>query len=159
MGSDIRSCTEVRDAVGRWEYVPYFPFSGGRSYAVFGFIGGERNYSHSPVLASDRWVPKDATPKTRSLFLDEDGPKGYHRVSWLSLREMLDYDYEQVFWDRRVAKQTANNVWDGAALAEEGEGRHVTMREFLGPWYFDVLSVLRRFGAPEDVRIIFGFSS
>jgi hypothetical protein len=159
VGSDIRSCTEVRNAVGQWEYVPYSPFSGGRSYAIFGFIGDERNYSHSPVLASYRDVPQDATPETRALFYDEYGPVGYHGINWLSLKEMLDYDYEQVFWDRRVTKQTADNVWDGAALAEEGEGRHVTMREFLGRWYFDVLSVLRRFGYSEDVRIIFGFSS
>jgi hypothetical protein len=106
MGSDIRSCTEVRDAGGGWEYVPYFPFSGGRSYAIFGFIGNERNYAHSPVLASYRGVPEDATPDTRSLFEDEDGPTGYHGVNWLSLKEMLNYDYEHVFWDRRVTRRT-----------------------------------------------------
>lgn len=34
-----------------------------------------------------------------------------------------------------------------------------TYREHLGPFYFEVLDVLQTMGAPEQVRIVFAFSS
>src|SRR5262249_34406690 len=37
-----------------------------------------------------------------------------------------------------------------AALAEEGEGEHLSLRTFLGEWFFKQLDTLGAFGAPEE---------
>lgn len=153
MGADIHSWTEVREH-GAWVAVPYAPFEDGRSYRIFGFLADVRNYSHSPVIAAPRGLPHDMSDRVREA-LDWD----YHSESWLSLRELLTYDYDQVIWDRRVTKQTGPRSWDGAALADEGEGTHLPLRDFLGQRFFDTLAVLARFGEPDDVRIVFGFDS
>ena len=61
-------------------------------------------------------------------------------------------DYDKVFWDRRITRGN-----DGAALANEGEGEHVTLREFLGPQFFEHLKIMRSLGKPEDVRVVLAF--
>ena len=81
-----------------------------------------------------------------------------HTLSWLTLKELLDYDYDQLFWDRRVKKQTPNGGLKYAASAVIGEGRHLSVREFLGESiFFERLETLKGLGEPEDVRIIFWF--
>jgi hypothetical protein len=149
MGCDIRSYVEIRNG-DQWEPSPGEVFDC-RDYGLFGFLADVRNYSHSPVIAEPRGLPDDVSPEMRTEC-DEWGD--CHSTSWLTLAELLAYDYDQVFWDRRVTK--GNN---GAALADEGEGRHLPLREFLGPWYFGQLDELTRLGDPSSVRIVFWFDS
>ncbi len=156
------------------------PF-GWRSYAVFGFLADVRNYSHCTPISEPKGLPDDSewlnSPskyayevnpmsgepilenerETNKNDVQEDG--NYHSMSWLTLKELLDYDYEQKFWDRRVTKQTSPNSWDGAALAEEGEGQTITYREHLGESFFKDIEVLKTLGQPEDVRIVFWFDN
>lgn len=160
MGCDIHSFVEVRPD-DRWvrsdaqfqhypDYASDAPFFH-RSYSYFGFLADVRNYSHSPVIADPRGLPDDSTlsPDDVDYALDAG-----HSHSWLMLAELLAYDYDQVFWDRRVTRDG-----NGAALAEEGEGEHLTLRAFLGEWFFETLAALGKLGAPEDVRIVFWFDS
>src|SRR5687767_9834929 len=144
MGCDIHGQTEVR-ANGRWTKAAEIDF--GRNYGIFGFLADVRNYSHSPVIAEPRGLPDDAD-------LDDEGREeafwGNHSHTWLSLAELLAYDYDQVFWDRRITRGG-----DGAALAEEGEGEHLPLREFLGEYFFQQLADLAKLGDPGDVRIVF----
>ncbi len=78
--------------------------------------------------------------------------EGLHSHSWLLLSELLSFDYEQLFWNRRI-----HRGHDGAALAHEGEGVHETYRSLLGPGYMDVLEAMKRLGSPDHVRVVFGF--
>lgn len=156
------------------------PF-GWRSYAVFGFFADVKNYSHCTPISEPKGLPDDSewlnSPskyayainpmsgepipenerETNKKDVQEDG--NYHSMSWLTLKELLDYDYEQKFWDRRVTKQTSPNGWNGAALAEEGEGQTITYREHLGEGFFKDIEVLKTLGSPEDVRIVFWFDN
>jgi hypothetical protein len=149
MGVDIYSFAEVRQD-GRWkaagEAREPFEF---RSYAVYGFLADVRNYSHSPVIAEPRGLPEDVDLHGDDLAY---WLESYHSASWLTLAELQAYDYEQVFWGRRITR--GNN---GAALAEEGEGEHLTLRDFLGESYFRELDQLAKLGDPEDVRVVFAF--
>jgi hypothetical protein len=161
MGCDIHSFAEVRRE-GRWTRadVKFPSWDGGetaepfevRDYGLFGFLADVRNYSHSPVITEPRGIPDDAdlTDEEREEFADG----WYHSASWLTLAELLAYDYDQVFWDRRVTKDG-----NGAALAEGGEGEHLSLREFLGQGYFDRLDLLAALGRPEDVRVAFWFDN
>lgn len=161
MGCDIHSFAEIRTD-DRWQRVgDVFPsWAGGetaepfddRQYGLFGFLANVRNYSHSPVIAEPRGLPEDVelTDEEREDFAD----MGYHSISWLTLSELQAYDYEQTFWDRRITR--GNN---GACLAAEGEGRHLTLREFLGDGYFSRLDLLASMGKPDDVRVVFWFDN
>lgn len=87
----------------------------------------------------------------------------YHSLSFLTLKELVDFDYEQTFWDRRITRITTlpngGKLSDGAALAEEGEGEIITYREHLGESFFKDIDVLKNLGNPQDVRIIFWFDN
>jgi hypothetical protein len=174
MGCDIHSYAEVRKD-GKWEIVgDVFPLNDfdrewrkkthgcspfdWRSYGLFGFLADVRNYSHVPVIAQPKFtIPADVSSEVAEMYLGWKGDA--HTASWLTLRELMEFDYEQVFWDLRVTKQVSANGWSGAALAEEGEGTHPTIREFLGAAYFRDVEVLKTLGAPDDVRVVFWFDN
>ena len=151
MGCDIHSCVEVRGADGIWSRtmvgfpnrfyenkVTYEPFDW-RSYGMFGFLADVRNYSKVPTIVPERRdCPADASPYVRERF--ETGC--YHSVSWISLAELLEYDYDKTFVDmREVPPETT------------------TLRDFLGEYFFRDLSILNSLGDPKNIRIVFGFDS
>lgn len=145
MGCDITAIVEARTPNG-WRVVDD-NWMDQRSYGVFGFLADVRNYSHVPPISEPRGLPDDSEANN-----DWYGGLDGYSASWLSLKELLEYDYDQVFWDRRVTKGTS-----GAALAEEGEGRHLPIREFLGGFFFKEVERLKEYGEPEDVRVVFWF--
>lgn len=195
MGCDIHSFAEVKRN-GKWEEVKeaftldefdkkYYkkekgdePF-GWRSYGLFAFLAGVRNYSHCECITGEpRGLPDDSeflntlldepenfsyggydhgTATTKKEYYTKDAD--YHSHSYITLKEFLDWDYDKIFWDRRVTKQTSHNSWNGASLAEEGEGQMITYREHLGNFFFTHLEDLKALGEPEDVRIIFWFDN
>lgn len=168
MGCDIHCFAEVRNN-GKWEKVGKVfadaytdvvltdePFNG-RSYGLFGWLADVRNYSQSPVIAEPRGLPRDLSPEVNEQF--EYWEPDAHTYSWLLLSELLAADYEQVIWDRRITRREAQGFYNGAALANEGEGEHMTLRAFLGEGYFEVLEALKALGAPDNVRIVFWFDN
>lgn len=192
MGADIHSFTEVKK-YGKWLEVkePLFddygdrkttePF-GCRNYSIFSFLANVRNYSHCTPICEPKGLPPDSEhlntpldePQKYIYYGHDNGTaftrKGeiecninYHSCSWLTLKELLDFDYEKVFLDRRITRTTIMPngciFSNGAALANEGEGRNITYREFLGESFFKVIDVLKSLGSPENVRIVFWFDN
>jgi hypothetical protein len=171
MGCDIHTAVEVKNGDGwHWDRSEKFPdvYREGkftdepfdwRSYGMFGFLANVRNYSQVPTIVEDRGLPDDLSPELADQDDDDARWLGNHSFSYLTLRELLDYDYDQVFWDRRITRQEAPNYWNGAALANEGEGQHLTIREFLGDGFFGQIEILKTYGEPDDVRVVFGFDN
>jgi len=170
MGCDIHSFAEVRKN-GKWEVVdddvfPYTFSSCGsepfhwRSYGIFGFLANVRNYSRVPTIEGPKHaIPVDASPTVVDKYEQWSGDA--HTASWLTLRQLLEFDYDKVFWDRRITKQLGPNCWTGVGLAENEvtEGGHPTVRTFLGEHFFGHLEVLKTLGALDDVRIVFWFDN
>lgn len=164
MGADIHCFAEVKRNNNKWyrTETPEEPF-GWRSYAVFGFLAGVRNYSECKPISEPRGLPCDSeylntkvlTKTKREYILGLD----YFSHSYLTLKELIDFDYNQTFWDRRVTKQVSPNMWNGAAKAEPGEGQIITYREHLGEDFFKHIEMLQDLGSPEDVRIVFYFDN
>lgn len=167
MGCDIHSFAE-RKRNGKWEKVgehfslgewekEYYkkekndsPFDW-RSYSMFAFLAGVRNYDHCKPISEPKGLPNDISDEVK----DEYGEGfDYHSASFLTSKELLDFDYDKVFWNRRVTK---NN--NGASLAEEGEGTNVTYRENLGEFFFIHLKELEELGKADEVRIVFWFDN
>lgn len=139
MGCDIHSHAE-RQVGGKWEAIPDLRPFDWRSYGMYGFLAGVRNYSAVTPLATPRGLPKDAV-------VEDEGWLGDHSHSWLSVEELTAFDYDQPMEDRRVTRQIT---------AEPGGGEMTTYREFLGPAFFADLEKLKAAGAE---RIVFGFDS
>lgn len=119
-----------------------------RSYGLFGFLAGVRNYSAIPPISKPRGIPSDFHTESHPF---READSYYHSKSWLSVQELAEYDYDQIVEDRRV---TING--DGGCTAEPGGGEQMPLREFLGQWYFTELERLQAAGAD---RIVFCFDN
>lgn len=154
MGCDIHAYAEVKRD-GRWEFgARVFDC---RNYGLFGWLADVRNYSAVPSIAEPRGLPADVSHSVREKaeYWDVDG----HTHSWLSGRELFDFDYEATFEDRRVTRVLSSGVHHGGCTAEPGGGQVVTYREFLGECLERTLAKLRELGAPEDTRVVFWFDN
>ena len=152
MGCDIYSFVEAKK-LNKWELVDNWIDY--RSYGLFGFLANVRNYSHIPSIDNPRGLPQDV-----SEAVEMEWKNGYdgHSCSHLTLKELLEFNYDQEFEDRRVTRRIGNII-DGAALAEPGEGQTMTIREFLGSGFFTNLEKLKEHGDPENVRVVFWFDN
>lgn len=113
-----------------------------RHYGLFGFLADVRNYSHVPCIAQPRGLPVD-WPKDK--YGDPlDFGDGNHSFSWLSLSELLAYDYDQKF----------------EADSGPGNGEIVVLRDFLGTIFFRDIEIMRTLSPdPANVRVVFGFDN
>ena len=168
MGCDIHPHAEVRDPkTGIWEerggdfserhnHRNSGPFDW-RSYGLFAFLTGGvvRNYSGiEGIGVKPRGLPDDSPTKGT----EEEKYGDYHSHSYLTLKELLDFDYDKQMEDRRVTRQIGN-VFHGGCTCEPGGGEKETWREFLGPNFLKDLETLKAFGDPENVRVVFWFDN
>jgi hypothetical protein len=155
-----------------------------RSYGMFAFLANVRNYSHVPPLSKPKGLPEDSEwlnspheyayevnpmsgeviPYTeRETNRRHISEYDYHRHSFLTLKELTDFDYSQTFEDRRTSRTTiiagGGTVTNGAALADQGKGEITTFRTFLGTGFFQDLAQLQTMGTPQNVRIVFWFDN
>ena len=96
MGIDITCFTEVYKD-GAWRlHAEEWPVSD-RNSGLFAFLGHlnarQRWY---PRIASPRGVPDDLSPEVKRLADESSKHGGDSFHSWLTMAEILNYDYEQV---------------------------------------------------------------
>lgn len=114
-----------------------------RNYGMFGFLANVRNYSKVPCISPARGLPEDVDELIRAEYEDNFD---VHTASWLTIEELLSFDYNQTFEDRRI---------NGDVLPI-GEGKMLTIREFLGEKFIDKLKKMKEDGVE---RIIFWFDN
>lgn len=159
MGCDIHITAERKTDSG-YEPVDNVEFSEGtapfnwRSYGLYGFLADVRNYSECPPISSCRGLPDDISPYVENEYRAWD--LDAHSPSWLSTAELIAFDYDKRFEDRRVSKQIGTNLWSGASTAERRGGGVVSYRDFLGLQFFSDLATLKECGAE---RIVFWFDN
>lgn len=120
-----------------------------QDYDVYAFLANVRNRAGLTPICEPKGLPED------SEYLNSEGPhqsffgpadpvkvdilgRGNHSHTWLTLRELLDFNYENDFVDK-----SDNTV--------------KSYREALGQRFFEELAALSKLGQPEDVRIIIWF--
>jgi hypothetical protein len=138
MACDITVYVEKR-INNKWRIIDCDVFSN-RNYSFFAWLAGVRNYSCVKPLASGRGLPSD-------FSLAHDVFSDYHSLSWVSVDELLDVNYESIIEDRRV---------DGSSTCDAGCGKFVKLRDFLGEGYFNDLKILKELKAD---RVIFMFDN
>lgn len=153
MGCDIHCYSEgkmPKDLEDDREYLGEF-FDDTRSYRLFGWLAGVRNYSAVkqcqvvkpglPILCPN--------PKIIQEFKALEGDA--HSEHHVYLEDLLGYDYDQLVEDRRVIRDG-----NGGCTCEPGEGEVMSLREFLGKSYFDELDKMKQAGV---FRLIFWFDN
>lgn len=158
MGCDIHSYAERR-VDGQWvffddpqfgttEYPDMGPFEW-RNYSVFAFLADVRNYSDIVPISPRRGLPGDVSAHVKDEY--EMWAGDAHSCSWLSVKELVEFNYDQVMEDRRVMIDG-----DGGRTAEPGGGETMTYRQFLRDGFFDDLKILTKIGAE---RVVFWFDN
>jgi hypothetical protein len=153
VGCDIHTVAERRGENGDWEAVAHNLMSD-RSYSIFAFLAGVRNYSDVDPIAPLRGFPDDASLDAVARYAD--WADDTHSASWLTVKELSKFDYERTTEDRRITVQTGPISFNCAATCEPGMGKSMTFREFLGQGYFDDLAQVINTGAE---RIVFWFDN
>jgi len=183
VGCSIHSYAEVKHLQsGKWELVveEIFPLDdhqkewhkknytnhpfNWRSYKLFAFLADVRNSSCClPIapcrgLPEDWWVDESDIEQDCCFYSDPNQEvrnilEECHSHSWLLLRELLDFDYEQKFCNRdtHLIIENGNQTWS--------EEKSMTYREHLGERFFEVLEILRSLGNPDYIRLVFWFDS
>ena len=165
MGCDLHSHVEVKTAQGGWREVPRLiewgqydetgPFQH-RTYGVFGFLAGVRNYSAVKPICEPRGFPDDASEDVRA---DYYGWGGAHTPSWLLVSELLAVDYGSKVNDRRVTRQVAPRSFDGGCTGSPEEGEIKTLRDFLGVGFMADLDRLAVLESEGINRVVFWFDN
>ncbi|GGQ98932.1 hypothetical protein [Deinococcus ruber] len=157
MGCDIHEYYEIRrkDVWERVELLPKLdwetvteeekqalyshPANLNRNYALFSIFADVRNTFGIRPIAQARGLPADVTASVRADC--EAHAQWGHNTSWLSLKELLEYDWEQIVLD-------------------DDNSTNATCREATSPFVEDTLPFLQSLVAdPADLRLIFWFDN
>lgn len=173
MGTDIYLHAEKRSN-GVWHHCGELEEFEIRNYQFFAILANVRNPIRSTVpfhfIVEPRGLPDDM-----SEVLQHEGLLRFgHDPGWVTLRELLDFDWQGKTILRRavVDPEDVALFGDGkqkfprgvSGIANEGPGPCVTWvdtyEEAVGARYLkDLLDTLAQLGSPTDVRIVFSFDS
>jgi hypothetical protein len=151
MGVYMTSYVEILngDVWTREPWEPLAQFENGpfehQYYGVFGWLADVRNYAAIPPISEARGLPTDV-----SVDVSTEHANGCDAfcASWLTVDELLTFDYDQRVEDRRG---------DGGTTVPPGEGETTSLRDFLGDPFFRDLDVLRALSEKQPTRIVFWF--
>ena len=143
------------------------------SYDAIAFLTGRRNDDCMP------WIGQEIAGRgwpTDSDWLNETSGSGWYietvmetldndndyARSFVSLKELLDFDYDQTFLNRtnpdfHMGSGTAIPRDERRSLPQ-GEGYPDTVRNCISQSFFNALEYLKELGDPQDVRVIYNLS-
>ncbi|EDK1561926.1 hypothetical protein [Enterobacter hormaechei] len=150
---------DVDDAIFTWYgEVTHRPFSE-QNYGVFAFLADVRNYACLPVLSEPRGLPPvEKTTEEKDYFgwgtetTEWSAHEDNYSATWYLVSELLEFDYDTEFENRRNAASGDNPL-------PSGSGKRMTIREYLKPKYFEDLDILKRLGEPDKTRVVMSFAS
>lgn len=170
MGCDIHPYAEVRRN-GRWERATELPRD--RDYKTFALLADVRNYSTDPPIkpiSPPRGLPIDVAWSDEA---ESDGTGtwlGDHSFSWLTLAELEKVDaWATITLQGFVSKEAARNYqlygWTPQEWCQGTNDPEMVPLKWEQPLsrccYLlpRLIAALRKLGAPEDVRMVFGFDN
>lgn len=149
MGCDIHPYAE-QWIDGQWEALGWpdafdgYPRTGPfdwRIYTVFAWLADVRNSFSIQPISQPRGLPSDISDRVRSEYFEDA-----HSASWLSVRELLDYDYDQPL-----------NVDLPRLMPDCDCGK--SYRNFLGESFHRDLKLLAKLEELAPTRVVFWFDS
>lgn len=173
MGCDIHIRLEHR-LDGKWHKLDADVHEdfGNRNYNLFGIMADVRNGTWGdklPPIAAPRGFPSDMSEPVIDAEDEATGWLGDHSFSWVTLRELQEYDWDAPLQMRgwvsheQAEEYRRTGVPPTSYAAGGNHGEYVTFkktrREAVYDWPAKVLPALAKLGAPDDVRLVFGFDS
>lgn len=134
MGCDLHAYAE-KNVDGKWELVPEVEIFVDRNYFLFEFLAGVRSYIGIKPIVKPRGIPKNASKSTSESY--KEWGMDAHTPSWLTLEELLEFDYEKMINNQRM-------------------GQKGSYKEFLGHEFFEDLETMKKEGIE---RIVFWFDN
>jgi hypothetical protein len=148
MGCDIHTHTEQQTSDGTYINLDFSPFDW-RGYGMYGFLADVRNYSNVPPISEPRGIPDDVSSATYGDAEIWGGDA--HSHSYLSIKELNEFDYDKPVEDCRVTIDG-----NGGCTCDRGEGQMTTYRELLGSAFFYNIEKLNELKAD---RVVFWFDN
>lgn len=152
MGTDITALAERREGEPcRYVALEGVSLFNWRSYNIFAFLAGVRNYGAITPIAAPRGLPADVSEEARERLC-----AGVYYESWLTIAELDGFDYDQIIEDRRTDGIDEHGGRSGSLTCDAGQGERMTLRHYLGDDFFAEIAFAKDQGAD---RIVFAFDS
>lgn len=166
--ADARTYGYKHDPTDALEVPDYFD---ARNYNLFAILAGVRQGTwgdNIPPIAEPRDIPEDS-PMFHMSHADMEYSLGDHSFSFVTLRELLDYDWNATYtYHASVSKEQADAMlltggppteWCAYGTNKVPVSWEATRRHAVHEWPDLVLPVLQQLGDPDNVRLVFGFDS
>lgn len=177
MGTDIHIVAEVKRD-GKW-HLSDVSVPRDRNYDTFGILANVRNgFGFAGVKTGEpltpislpRGLPKDMSEALKEKLSPDSYFLGDHSFSYITLKEMLEYDYNGLVAECGMVTHAAAEAFrkEGKLPEEwcgwtnrEGHEQMTWPRPLKdAAWLFgEIVLSLIPLGEPENVRIVFGFDS
>lgn len=108
MGCDIHLYAEIKDQDGTWIEIHEEIFED-RNYYLFAILAGVRNYKEIKPITEPRGIPSNCTLSVREKY--EAWDSDAHSASYLTLAELLAFDWTQVFNCTGMVDATTYKDW------------------------------------------------
>jgi hypothetical protein len=145
----------------------------GRNYEVFAVLGNVRNEEEIPFIAERRFPEsaKDIEASDEFLALYEQWSGDAHSASWVTLKEMKDFNAEQTIYSHRLvsSRDEQGNITSTCGGSNRENLPEVGDTNIFGPWghgYWDsIISRIEKLATtwgitdPERVRVAFFFDN
>lgn len=144
------------------------------SYDAISFLTGFKNDANMPTIGEDKfyrgypkdsdWLNAKASDNPNDIggmywsfgnetVLDTIKNDNDYAISFVTLQELLDFDYDQEF--ENLCNPLFGWHTDKRRTLPVGEGFIDTVRNCLCPSFFNALDYLKELGNPKDVRVIY----
>lgn len=167
MGCDIHTITEIKAPQGWQRTIPDPNVFSCRSYRWFAFLADERNSFGIPCPFGGGYRGWPADHCGEADALRENYEYNGFGATFVTLQELLDFDYNQTFENRH---NTGSDPFKkGMSFGEyfvrknapldAGLGKLETFRDFLGLAFFENIEILKEIGQPDCIRVLMLFES
>lgn len=108
-----------------------------RNYLLFAILANVRNRYNIQPISLPKGLPYDVSPELKKQSDEENGDA--HTRSWLTLKELLEYDWQQTM--------------------EDDNEEIFPYEELVIPFVSDFIPRLSKIDEPENVRMVFWFDN
>jgi hypothetical protein len=166
MGCDIHCVIEQRDP----EYKEWWTNRGdadiGRNYEMFSVLAGVRNYLDVRPIREPRGLPEDVDFMLKVYY--EYWAEDAHSASWVTLKEMREYDLDQEVDDTSIVlsrDETGKITSTCRGTSDETKTEVVGKRKIFELWgreyWYELIKKLEQYddGTGEGARLVFFFDN
>lgn len=125
----------------------------GRDYELFSVLAGVRNRLDIRPIAPPRGVPEDVGEAVRAAWNAARHYPDIHTASWLSLRELLDFDWDQSLIHLSLRDNEPSRLHSQNFLTYR---EAVSDNNFINRGLGELQTLVEN---PADLRMVFWFDS